>query len=219
MRIIVMGCGRVGEQVSRRLAGEGHDLAVIDKDPHALENLGPDFKGRRVAGVGFDRDVLIRAGIEQADAFAATSASDNANVIAARIARHIFHVPRVVARLYDPRRAEIYNRLGLQTISATELGAQRILEMLSHAELDPVFTFGAGEVCLITIEAPARLVGLPVRHLVVPGEISVTAITRQGSALIPFSGSEFRAGDLVHLTLLTGSLDRFKRMLGLVEGE
>lgn len=116
MRVIIMGCGRVGEQVSHLLAGEGHEVTVIDQDESALARLGPGFKGRRVKGIGFDRNVLIDASIERADAFAATSSSDNANIVAARIARNVFHVPKVVARLYDPRRAEIYRRLGLVTI-------------------------------------------------------------------------------------------------------
>src|SRR4030042_4732933 len=152
MRIIVMGCGRVGEQVSRLLANEGHEVIVIDKNPQALARLGPNFKGRTVEGIGFDRDVLIEAGIEDAAAFAATSTSDNANIISARIARNVFHVPKVVARLYDPRRVEIYQRLGLRTISSPSLGAERIRELLTFAELEPVMTFGGGEVRLVTLE-------------------------------------------------------------------
>ncbi len=218
MNIIVMGCGRVGEQVSRLMVGEGHSVVVIDKSAQALERLGADFKGRKVVGIGFDRDVLVEAGIEQADAFAATSASDNANVLAARIARMVFHVPRVVARLYDPVRAEIYQRLGLQTISSTGLGAERIREMLTHAELDPVMTFGTGEVCLISIEATPRLIGQMVKHLMIPGEITVTTITRQGRAFIPFSGTEIKAGDLIHLTLLSTALERYSQILGLEDG-
>ncbi len=219
MRVIVMGCGRVGEQVSRLMAAEGHEVVVIDRDPNTLARLGADFKGRKVRGVGFDRNVMIEAGIEQADAFAATSTSDNANIVAARIARQIFRVPRVVARLYDPRRAEIYRRLGLLTISSTTWGAERIRELLLHSELDPAFTFGHGEVCVVSVEAPALLVGRIVKDLNVPGEISVAAITRQGRAFIPTSGSEFRAADLIHLLVLASSMDRFKALLGFGEGE
>lgn len=219
MKVIVMGCGRVGEQVSRLMADEGHAVVVIDRDPDALARLGSDFKGRRVRGVGFDRNVLIEAGIEQADAFAATSMSDNANIVAARIARQIFRVPRVVARLYDPRRAEIYRRLGLLTISSTTWGAERIRELLLHAELDPVFSFGHGEVCVVSLEASPQLVGRMVKDLNVPGEISVAAITRHGEAFIPTSGSEFKSRDIIHLLVLASSMDRFKALLGLGEGE
>ena len=119
MKVIVMGCGRVGEQLARLLVDDGHEVAVIDYETSALARLGPNFRGKRIKGIGFDREVLIQAGIEQADAFAAASSSDNANIVAARIAHNIFHVPRVVTRLFDPQRAEIYRRLGMLTISST----------------------------------------------------------------------------------------------------
>jgi trk system potassium uptake protein TrkA len=168
-----------------------------------------------VKGVGFDRNVLIEAGIEQADAFAATSSSDNANIVAARIARNIFHVPRVVARLFDPQRAEIYRRLGLVTISSTTWGAQRIYELLTHSDLDPEMTFGRGEVAVITIETPPQIEGRMVRDLTVAGEIIVAAITRNGVALIPMLGSQFQAGDSIHLVILSSALDRLYTLLGL----
>lgn len=120
MKVIIMGCGRVGEQLANLMSAEGHQVTVIDYEQDALNRLGQNFPGQLIKGVGFDHDVLLNAGIETADAFAATSSSDNANILAARIARNIYHVPRVVARLYDPRRAEIYQRLGLRTISSTD---------------------------------------------------------------------------------------------------
>jgi trk system potassium uptake protein TrkA len=218
MRVIIMGCGRVGEQVARVLAGEGHTVAVIDPVPEALARLGPDFRGKAVRGLGFNRKVLLEAGIEQADAFAATSSSDNANIVAARLARTVFRVPKVVARLYDPRRAEIYRRLGLITISSTTWGARRIHELLTHAELDPVMAFGNGEVALIEIEVPPRLVGRAVNQLTVPGEVAVVTITRQGHALLPALGAEFRAGDVVHLAVLSAAMERVEDLLGLREG-
>jgi len=218
MKIVVMGCGRVGEQLARILADEGHDVVVIDYNPAALERLGPGFKGRTVLGVGFDREVLIKAGIEQADAFAATSSSDNANIIAARIARHIFHVPRVVVRLYDPRRADIYRRLGLVTICSTTWGAERIRELLTHTGLDPVMTFGNGEVSLLALEAPPHLVGRQVRDITVPNEIGVVVITRQGGAMLPTLGTEFQAGDLIYLAVLASAMERAEALLGLSTG-
>jgi trk system potassium uptake protein TrkA len=218
MRVIIMGCGRVGEQVARILADEGHAVTVIDYDANALARLGPQFTGQKVKGIGFDRRVLIAAGIEQADAFAAASSSDNVNIVAARLARNVFHVPKVVARLYDPRRAEIYRRLGLVTISSTSWGARRIHELLTHTNLDPVMTFGNGEVVLIGIEAPPRLVSRRVNNLTVPGEVNVTAITRQGKAFLPTLGTEFHAGDLVHLAVLASAMERLEDLLGLSEG-
>ena len=215
MKVIIMGCGRVGEQVSLIMVEEGHEVTVIDQDPEALARLGPKFKGHTVKGVGFDRKVLIDAGIEQADAFAATSSSDNANIVAARIARNIFHVPRVVARLYDPLRAEIYQRLGLMTISTTTWGAERICEVVTHNELDVVYSFGRGEVSLIVIEASPQLAGRTVQHLSVAGEIVVVSITREGQAMMPVLGSEFREGDRIYLAVLPTAMQRLEQMVGL----
>ncbi len=218
MKVIIMGCGRVGEQVARLMSQEGHEVVVIDCDGSALARLGPQFKGRTVLGVGFERRTLLEAGIEQADAFAATSASDDVNIVAARLARYVFHVPRVVARLFDPRRAEIYQRLGLVTISPTTWGAERIRELFTHAALDPVISFGSGEVSLVNIEAPVSLVGRTVKTFAVPGEIMAIAITRDDKAFLPTLGTEIRDGDVLHLAVLAAAMDRLESLLGLGEG-
>ena len=218
MKIIVMGCGRVGEAVSRLMTNEGHAVVVIDYDAAALDRLGPDYGGRRIQGVGFHRQVLLEAGIEQADAFVATSSSDNANIVAARLARSVFRVPKVVARLFDPRRAEIYRRLGLVTISSTIWGAERIHELLTHGNLDPVLTFGSGEVCLLSVEIPEHLVGRTVSQLTVSGEISVAALTRGDRAFIPTLGTTLKARDVAHLTVLASAMERLEEWLGLDEG-
>ena len=218
MKVIIMGCGRVGEQLARLMVDEGHDVSIIDLDAEALARLGPDFKGKRLKGIGFDRNTMIEAGIEEADAFAATSASDNANIVAARIARNVFCVPHVVARLYDPRRAEIYRRLGLTTISSTTWGAERIRELLTHKTLDPMMSFGNGEVSIFQVETPPHLVNRMVKDITVSGEISVAAITREGQAFIPISGTEFHEGDVIHLIVLSSALDRVKDLIGMGEG-
>jgi trk system potassium uptake protein TrkA len=218
MKVIIMGCGRVGEQTARILADDGHQVTVIDPDINALARLGTGFKGRTVQGVGFDRTVLIEAGIEHADAFAAASAMDNINIVAARIAHNIFHVPRVVARLFEPRRAEIYRRLGLITISSTTWGAERIRELLTHAELDTVMSFGRGEVVIVTIEAPSHLAGRMVKHISMPGETNVVAITRHGQAIMPTLGTEFRSGDVLHIAVHVSAMDRMEALLGLGGG-
>ncbi len=215
MKVIIMGCGRIGSQVSMLMSSQGHEVTVIDHDNNAAGRLGPTFKGRLVKGLGFDRDVLTEAGIEQADAFVSASSSDNANIVAARIVRNVFHVPRVVARLYDPRRAEIYQRLGLITVSSTNWGAERIVQVLSHTELDVWNNFGHGEVSLVELEAPQQLAGRNVQQLNVPGEVMVVAITRNDKAFIPTSGTEFMDGDVVYLTVLSSAMDRLEQMLGL----
>lgn len=215
MKVIVMGCGRVGGQVSQLLSDQGHEVTVIDHDSNATARLGADFKGKVVSGLGFDRSVLMEAKVESAEAFVAASSSDNANIIAARIARNIFHVPRVVARLYDPQRAEIYQRLGLITISTTTWGAERICEVVTHADFDVVYTFGRGEVSLMVIEATLQLAGRTVHHLSIPGEIFVVSITRDGQAFIPMLATEFKEGDRIYLAVLPTAMERLEQMVGL----
>ncbi|MBN1665499.1 MAG: TrkA family potassium uptake protein [Anaerolineales bacterium] len=219
MKVIIMGYGRVGEQVATLMVAEGHEVTVIDNDPNKVNRLELNKKVRTVKGIGFDRDVLIQAGIEETDAFAATSSSDNMNVIAARIAKNIFHVPKVVARLYDPERAEIYQRLGLKTISSTSLGAERIRELLIHSDEDPIMTYGGGEVCLFTIEVPTHLVGHRVKDLTVPGEIQLNSITRKEHAFIPISGTEFESGDQLSLTVSAYAIERMKQLFGYGTGD
>jgi trk system potassium uptake protein TrkA len=198
------------------LAQRGHQVTVIDhRDTDAATRLGPTFKGRLISGLGFDRAVLIDAGVEQAEAFVAASASDNANIIAARIARNIFHVPRVVARMYDPRRAEIYHRLGLLTISSTDLGVRQIYEMVTHTDLDVLQKFGRGEVSVLAIEVDTTLTGRNVRDLSIPSEVLVISITRNDRAFIPSTGTEFQEGDVVHLAVQSTSMTRLEQMLGL----
>jgi trk system potassium uptake protein TrkA len=192
-----------------------HEVTVIDPDPAMLDHLGPRFHGTKIRGVGFDRDILLRAGIRDADAFVATSRSDNANIVSARIARNLFQVPKVICRLYDPRRAEIYRRLGLTTISMTTWGAERIHELLTHSDLDPLITFGRGEVSLVSIEVAPSLIGRLAHHITVPGEICVVSITRNGEAILPTLGTEFCAGDLVHLAVLASAMDRLEALLNL----
>lgn len=216
MKIIVMGCGRVGSQVSLLMAERGHNVTVIDhRDTDALVRLGSGFKGRVINGLGFDEKILMEAGIKEADAFIAASSSDNANIVGARIARNIFKVPRVVARLFDPRRAEIYQRLGLKTISTTTMGAERIYELVTHSDLDVTHNFGHGEVSLIALEIPYHLAGRTVRDLSVPGEFIIICITRDQKAFLPSAGTEFREGDILHLAVQSSALARLQDMLGL----
>ena len=215
MKVIIMGCGRIGSQTSKLLDEQGHDVTVIDHDQNAAGRLPATFKGRLVKGLGFDRNILIEAGIEQADAFVATSSSDNANIISARIARNMFHVPRVIARLYDPKRAEIYERFGLTTISSTVWGAERIYQVLTHTDLDVWETFGRGEVSLVHLEVSPMLAGRTVNQLNIVGEIMVVSITRNNEAFVPVLGTEFREGDMIHLVVMTNSMDRLEDMLGM----
>lgn len=215
MKIIVTGCGRLGSGLAQAMARRGHAVTVVDEDPAAFERLGPSFKGRTVAGSPIDREALLAAGVERADGLAAVTASDETNMVSARVALQVFRVPRVVVRLYDPLKAEIYRRLGLQTITPITWGINRIADLLCHSRLDTIVSLGSGEVDIVEAEAPAALVGRTVAEVTVPGEIGVVAISRGGRTFLPTIGAVFHKGDLVHLAALGASADRLRELLGL----
>ncbi len=214
MRIIIIGCGRMGAGLAHTLSLRGHQVTVLDHDPSSFERLGSSFRGETVSGGGFDRESLLRAGIERADALAAVTASDEVNAVVARLARQVFHVPKVVARIYDPRKAEIYQRLGLQNISPVTWGINRIIDLLCYSRMETVASMGSGEVDIVEAEVPHLLVGRTVNELTVIGEIHVVAITRRGKTFLATLGTEFHKGDLIHLALLAASADRLKALLG-----
>jgi trk system potassium uptake protein TrkA len=212
MRIIIVGCGRLGSGLAQALGLQNHTVTVVDNDPLAFERLGPSFRGQTVLGVGFDRDVLLKAGIERADCLAAATASDDANIVAARMASQVFHVPKVVARLYDPRKAEIYKRLGLMTVSPIVWGINHIADLVCYSPLQTVVSLGS-DVDVIQADAPPLLVGRTVRDLTVLGEIHVVAITRGGQTFLPTQSTAFQDGDLLHLAVLCTAAERLKELL------
>jgi trk system potassium uptake protein TrkA len=215
MKFVVIGCGRVGAGLAQVLNLQGHEVSAVDKDATAFERLGPWFRGQTVTGVGFDRDVLIQAGIQHADGLAAVTASDEANVVIGRIASQMFHVPRVAARLYDPRKAEIYQRLGLQTIAPTTWGIHRLAELLSYTQMDRVLSLGGGGVEIVEVEVPPLVVGRAVRDLTILGEVHVVAISRGARTFLPTLGTVFQVGDLIHVAVAEGSATRLTAFLGL----
>ena len=214
MKILIIGCGRLGAGLAKTLELRRHAVTVVDKDPAAFGGLGA-FKGQTVEGSGIDWEVLLRADIERADGLAAVTASDEVNVVAGRLAVQVFRVPRVVARLYDPRKAEIYRRLGLQTITPVAWGIHRIAELLCYSRLDILHSLGSGEVDIVEAEVPPLLVGRTTSEVTVAGEIHVVAVSRGGRTFLPVSGTVFHNGDLVHLAVLGSSADRLKTLLGL----
>jgi trk system potassium uptake protein TrkA len=215
MKVIIVGCGRMGSELAIQLSHDNHDVTVVDIDPSAFYRLGPAFKGKTVEGVGFDRDVLIRAGVERTDALAAVTAGDNRNIVIARVARNVFRVPKVVARLYDPRRAEIYQRLGLQTISSTAWGVSRFIQLLAHPDLHVAITLGHSEVEIVELEVPPHWVSRSVNNVNVPGEISVAAVSRKGKTFIPTLGTVFQDGDRAAISVLATSRGRLEELLAL----
>jgi len=215
MHVVIGGCGRVGSYLAYMLEREGHTVAVIDKDPQAFENLWEGFSGKKVKGVVFDRDALLEAGIEKADAFASVTSGDNSNIVSARLAKEYFRVPRVITRIYDPRRAEIYRRLNIPTIATVAWAGHRILSYISHGELDSEFQFGSGEVDLVRLDLPLHLAGRKAADINVPGEVQVVTVVREGGAKLAVPGTTFREGDILYLAVAKESQSKLERLLGL----
>jgi trk system potassium uptake protein TrkA len=214
MKIMIIGCGRMGAGLALFLTRSGHQVTVIDNDPAAFERLGPGFKGPTFRGDALGREVLVGGGIEQADALAALTPSDSINLVVARLAREMFKVPKVIARLYDPRHSEIYQRLGVQTISPVSLSIQRLSELLTFSRLDIVHSLGSGDVGIVESEVPPLLVGRKVQDVNIAGEIQVVSISRGGKTVIPTSGSVFLKGDMVHIAVALSSVGSLKTLLG-----
>ncbi|MBN2169143.1 MAG: TrkA family potassium uptake protein [Actinobacteria bacterium] len=212
MHIVIMGCGRTGSRIARRLEKEGNTVAVVDKDKRAFHLLDVDFKGKKVVGVGFDAEVLIEAGIERADAFVAVGSGDNSNIVASVIAKDTFRVPKVITRIYDPRRANIYRKFGIPTVAPVRWGVNKIMDLLSHTGQEVTMSFGNGEVQLIDIELPDQLAGRTAQEFYVPGEIHVAAIERSGEAIVPLGGTRFEQGDILHVLVSRSGMDKFNRM-------
>lgn len=215
MRIIIVGLGRMGTELALRLSKKGNQIVVIDRNPETFEKLGKDFTGTTLAGVGFDKDILEQAGIQRSDALVACTASDEANVVVARIAKNIYKVPRVIARSYDNRKGEIYRRLGLRTISTTSWGVTRTMELLTYDRFDPVYEVGNGNTNLLRIDLPVNLVGHQVRELTAPGEIHVSAITRDNQSFLPMMGTVLEDGDILYLMVINSARDKLRSMLGM----
>lgn len=201
MRVVIMGCGRVGILLTQELCERGHDIAVIDRDPSAFDRLPPGFRAKTVVGLGFDRDVLEEAGIREADAFIAVSSGDNSNIVSARVAREHYHVPKVIARIFDPARAAIYERLNIPTIATTRWGVQQMVLMLAHEREEMQESLGAGNLYRLRLPVPTHLVGKPVSKLAADGRILVAAIERGASGFIPVGTSTFKEGDAVSLII------------------
>jgi trk system potassium uptake protein TrkA len=216
MKIMIIGCGRQGAELAKILCQNEREITVVDNDPDAFERLGPSFKGQILCGDGLDREVLLKGGIERVDGLAVLTASDDTNIVVARFARLVFNVPRVVARVHDPLKAEIYQRLGVQTVTPGTLGTLRFAELLTFSPLEPIKRLGNGGVGIIEMDIPLNLIGRKVIDLTVPNEIFVVAISRNGETFIPALGAIFQEKDVIYLEVTASSMDRLKALLGLV---
>jgi trk system potassium uptake protein len=201
VHVVIMGCGRVGAELAQALERQGHTVAVVDQDPTAFRRLGSGFGGRRVSGVGFDQDTLREAGIEDAGAFAAVSSGDNSNIIAARVAREMFGLERVAARIYDPKRAEVYQRLGIPTVATVRWTADQMLRRLLPSGAEPLWRDPSGGVQLAEVHASTAWVGHRVSKLQDEAGVRVAFLTRVGEAMLPTSDTVLQEGDLVHVMM------------------
>ncbi len=196
MRILIMGCGRVGSDLSLQLLEGGHDVTVIDKNAQAFVRYPPG-DAKRIVGLGFDRDILEGAGVREADAFVAVSSGDNSNIVSARVAREYYKVPRVIARIYDPRRAEIYERLNIPTVATTKWGVKQIQLMLLHDRQEIRESMGGGDILRVRVPIPSHLVGKTVTEINVPGKLQVIGVSRGGGGFIPTEQDTLQQGDFL----------------------
>ncbi|MBV9660088.1 MAG: TrkA family potassium uptake protein [Acidimicrobiales bacterium] len=213
MHVIVVGCGRVGSELAVRMLREGHTVAVIDKNANAFRRLPEDFAGQQVVGFGFDRDELARAGIDRAGAVAAVTSGDNTNILTARIARETFEVDRVVARIYDPRRAVIYQRLGIATVATVSWTVDQVARRLIPDQVASAWTDPTGQVNLVDYPLPEACCGRPLSELADGGRYRPILVNRGGQTRLVTPGLVGQEGDVVYFAVQTDALDDINRRL------
>jgi trk system potassium uptake protein TrkA len=211
VHVVIVGCGRVGSSLARQLLSAGHSVAVIDKRPASFERFLNDWDGQKVVGYGFDRDRLQEAGIERADALAAVTSGDNSNIMVARIAKETYQVGRVVARIYDPRRAGVYERLGIPTVATvdwtTDQAMRRLLPDQNRAEwVDP-----SGGVALVERRLPDAWVGRKLEELEQAGRWRVISLTRTGKAALADLSLLVQENDTVTLAVAGDAMDALEQ--------
>jgi len=209
MHVVIVGSGRVGARLATALAAEEHDVVVIDRDPAMFGNLGKTFNGMTVTGNGIDIDVLKRAGIERADAFAAVTSHDNVNTMASQIAKRIFQVGKVIARINDPKKRAAYEEFGVETICPTDLGATHLRRMIQSQDFETVGSVG-DDVLVIRCAIPAGIGGSLVRDLQVRGRIRLVAVQREGAGVILMPDDSLLAGDILHVAVHRNAVDQFR---------
>ena len=211
MNVIVVGCGRVGSQLATLLSVDGHNVTVIDKDPESFRRLGTTFNGVTIRGLGFDKDVLEEAGIHECDAFAAVTNLDNTNLMAAEVARKIYDVRHVVARLYNPQRERTYQQLDLDYVCGTTLVAEKLLEKIQSGHGHHVDSFGDVEIVIFKLRAD--MAGKRVKDMFVEGQVLPAIIARGNRTFIPSLETEFLLGDVVRVAVKNEALHKLNRFM------
>lgn len=215
MHVIIGGYGRVGRHLAHMLESEGHSVAVIDRNAAVFAEYGEEIRGRKLTGEVFDRDTLVLAGIERADAFAAVTAGDNSNIVAARVARERFNVPTVVARIFDPRRATIYEKFGIPTISAVRWAGNKMLTMILEPTVRTERVYGAGEVMTVQAMPTEEMAGKSVGEFEQRDKWQVTTVVRERLALLPKPDLVLEQGDQLYITANRESVAELKRLFGI----
>ena len=214
VHVVVVGCGRVGSKLAFALADEGHSVAIIDKNPASFRRLLPDSRARELVGFGFDRDTLIAAGAEGAGALAAVTSGDNSNILTARIARETFEIPAVVARIYDPRRAEIYQRLGIVTVATVSWTIDQVLRGLFPSRSGAEWLDPTGQIELLERPLPPLWIGRQIASLEAETGTKVIAVTRAGVPHLGVDNLVGQAGDVLHLAVETAREVALRDVLG-----
>ena len=213
VHIIIVGCGRVGSGLGVELVGQGHSVAIIDRNAKAFRRLPPDWPGATIVGSGFDRDDLESARANDATALAAVTSGDNSNILTARIARESYGIPNVVARIYDPRRAQIYLRLGISTVATVSWTIDQGRHRLLPNDLESEWSDPTGRISLIERHLPERWAGKRLADLNVPGEVTLVSVTRAGVVRLDFTDLVGQDGDVLHLMVTDGALTKFQERL------
>jgi trk/ktr system potassium uptake protein len=207
MHVVIVGCGRVGSGLARIIEDRGHSVAVVDKDPRAFRRLHEGFAGQQIVGVGFDRDTQEAAGIRNALAMAAVTSGDNSNILTARVARETFGIDRVVARIYDPRRAIIYERLGIPTIATVQWTIDRTLRKLLPDATESDWADPSAKVVLVERSVAPSWAGQPLSAIEISGVARAVAVSRMGAAQVPTPELVTQDGDVVYLAVAAGRVD------------
>lgn len=213
VHIVIVGCGRVGSGLGVGLVAQGHSVAIIDRNPRAFRRLPAEWAGSTVVGSGFDRDHLEEAGARDASALAAVTSGDNSNILTARIARETYEIPHVVARIYDPRRAQIYLRLGIATVATVSWTIDQVRRRLLPDEVEGEWSDPTSALTLVERELPERWAGKRLTELSIPGEVTLVAVTRAGVARLDIGDLVGQDGDVLHLMVTTGALERLRTRL------
>jgi trk system potassium uptake protein TrkA len=213
VHVVVVGCGRVGSEIAGSLHQQGHTVSIIDKRKDAFRRLPKGFAGNRVVGFGFDRDTLREAGIEEAGALASVTSGDNSNIMSARVARETFGVERVVARIYDPRRAAIYQRLGIPTVATVSWTTDQVVRRLIPSTQPVDWTDGSGSIHLVERALPSHWAGQRLDQLEEPGRFTLGAVTRLGTAQVARKDIVGQDGDILHLVVSTDALAELQTRL------